>query len=461
MAKLEFERLMALGTERLARLLMELADQDSAIEKRLVVLTATNLETLKTIRAQISGLKRNKRVYDWKSVGKLWEKIELMLQSLGRLEIEPRAGFELVCRFYETDNAVFGHCDDSSGIIGDLYKQNAHDLLIRFGQQCDDKPWLAEKVTALCENNEYGIRDRVLTAASEFLPEAEIRRLINRYCELATEADEKDGSTTESWNHPGRRYWTSAFELAASINDGPLHEMAYRSSWGDNSLNSAGWNSIAEVYLSAGDPKTALKKLENISADQTFEKHKTEELRIAAHQAIGKQANRNEIANIFRERLFASPSVKTLSRLDEYLDASERKLIVDELVSSHQSEQKLDLSFLEFALSALEIKIAESYLLQRSDQIDGDRYYTLAPLAKLFAENDSPLAATLILRALADSILDRANSKNYKIAVGYINRAANRASKISDWQNHIDHNTYLETLRTRHPRKSAFWSKMG
>ena len=44
--------------------------------------------------------------------------------------------------------------------------------------------------------------------------------------------------------------------------------------------------------------------------------------------------------------------------------------------------------------------------------------------AKQFAEEKSPLAAMLIFRALADSILSRGVSKNYRIAVGYINRAA-------------------------------------
>ena len=125
MTKLKPDRLLALGAERLTELLMELTDRDVAIEKRLVMLTATNSEALKKVRAQISGLKRTKRFYDWRSIGKLREKIELAIRGLGQLEIEPAKGFELVCGFYETDNAVYGNCDDSSGTIADLYKYDA------------------------------------------------------------------------------------------------------------------------------------------------------------------------------------------------------------------------------------------------------------------------------------------------------------------------------------------------
>lgn len=459
--KLKPERLLALGPERLVELLMELADRDITIENRLVMLTATNAEGLKKVRAQISGLKRIKRFYDWKAVHKLREKVELVLQTLSQLEIEPRKGFELVCQFYQTDSAVCGNCDDSSGTIGDLYKLNARNLLIQFGQRCEDASWLAERVFELNLSNDYGVRDGVLTAACEFLPESEVRKLINRYCELADQADEEHGPEEDDpWDNASRRYWSDASELAAGIQDGALHEMTYKSAWSPRPLNAAGWNEIADVYLSAGDPEAALDRLDNIDADQSFQQSKSEDLRIAAHQAIGKKENRKQIVRILRERIFATPSTATLAQLDEYLEPSERKSIVEKLVARYMEDPELRLSFLEFVLEEFEVEIAETYLLDRSDQINGNQYYTLGPLAKLFVEKKCPLAATSIFRALADSILQRADSKNYKIAVSYIKRVGQLASEIRDWKNQIDHDAYLQSLRTNHARKSAFWSKM-
>lgn len=462
MAKLKPERLLALGAERLTELLVELAGFDNQLEKRLEMLTATNSERLKKVRSQISGLKRIKRFYDGKSVRRLREKIELALQALQQLEIEPRKGFELVSAFYETDNAVYGCCDDSSGLIADLYKCRARDLLIQFGSECDDKSWLANKVFELNQVNDYGIRDGILRASCEFLPESNVRILIDRYCKLAVKAAEEFiQSEDEPGNRQSYRFWSAASELAAGIKDGSLHEMAYRSQWGDGPLHSEGWNEVAGVYLAAGYPNAALDRLGNIGDDVTFKRQETEDLRIAAHKAIGKKKNKKEIANILRQRLFHSPSSKTLDKLDDFLDPIERQSIVDELVTSYIQNPMINFSFLEFVLQELEVEIAEAYLLERSDQIDGDLYYQLGAVANLFVENKSPLAATLILRAMADSVLQRGISKYYSTAAGYIRAAASLAAGISDWQGCIDHDGYLESLRTQHARKTAFWGKMS
>jgi len=137
--KLCKEKLKSLGLDQLADLLFEIADKDEAVE----------------------------------------------IEAIGQLDVPAKKGFRLVVSFYETDDAVYGNCDDSSGIIGDLYKFDAGNLLTQFGSQCDDKPWLAEQVFQLSQTNDYGVRDGILTAACEFLPESETRKLINRYCELA------------------------------------------------------------------------------------------------------------------------------------------------------------------------------------------------------------------------------------------------------------------------------------
>lgn len=441
---------------------MECADRDRTVEKQLEMLTATDSELLKKVRAQISGLKRTKRFHDWKSIGRLREKVQQTVQSIGQLKIDPKKGFELVVSFYETDNAVYGNCDDSSVFIADLYKRDARNLLIKFGSQCDKKSWMAEKIFELNEENQYGVRDDVLSASCEFLPETHVRRLIERYCELASELDEKDDSKkADAWNSASRKYWGAASELAAGIKDGPLHETTYRSFWKRESLNAAAWNDIAQVYLDAGDPETALQRLENIDeSNGGYQELETEQLRIAAYKAIGSEASIQNVEGILRKRLFASPSSKTLSELNQFLDPSQFNALVNDLVSGFSKSQKLDLAFLELSLRDIDASISETYLLERSDQIDGDNYYTLAPIAKLFSEKKCPVAATLIYRALADSILKRAISKNYKIAVGYIKRMGKLANDINDWKGHKDHNAYLESLHANHARKTAFWSLM-
>ena len=456
MKKLCKEKLKSLGVDRLADLLFEIADKDEAVEKRLLIATASDVERLAKVRAQISGLKRTKKFYDWRSIRRLSEKIEILIEAIGQLDVPAKKGFQLVVSFYETDNAVFGNCDDSSGIIGDLYKFDAGNLLTQFGSQCDDKPWLAEQVFQLSQTNDYGVRDGILTAACEFLPESETRKLIDRFCELGAELDQR-GDAGDQWNRPSRRFWAAAEDLAAGIGDGQLYEMAKKEAWGKADFNAAAWNDIAEVYLKAGDPKTALKKLDNIQSDDHFKSYETEKLRIAIHRELG---NKNEVAAILRRKFLRSPSSTTFAEMADVMTKSALKSATKELVAAFNESPELELSFLEFALLELDLGTAERYLFERVEKIDGERYYKLPDLAKEFVAQDSPLAATMILRALSDSILARGVSKNYKIAVGYIRRMEVLAKSVSDWGQFDDHDTYVTGLRENHARKSAFWSKM-
>ncbi len=456
MKKLSKQKLKALGVDRLADMLFEIADKDEAVEKRLLIATASDSDRLAKVRSQISGLKRTKKFYDWRSIDKLSEKIELLIEAIGQLDVPAKKGFQLVVSFYETDNAVYGNCDDSSGIIGDLYKYDARNLLIRFGSQCDDKPWLAEQIFQLSQTDDYGVRNGILSAACEFLPESETRKLIGRYCELGAELDEKE-DTDDQWSRPSCRYWTAAEELAAGIGDGPLYEMTKKEAWGKADFNAAAWNEIAELYLKSGNAKTALKKLDNIQSDDHFKSYETEKLRIAIHRELG---NSKEVAAILRRKFLRSPSSKTFAELADVMTKSTLKLVIKEMTTKFNDSPDLDLSFLEFALSDLDLKTAERYLFERVEKIDGERYYKLPDLAKEFVTQDSPLAATLILRALSDSILARGVSKNYKIAVGYIRRMDVLAKSVSDWRQFEDHSVYVAGLRENHARKSAFWSKM-
>jgi hypothetical protein len=69
------------------------------------------------------------------------------------------------------------------------------------------------------------------------------------------------------------------------------------------------------------------------------------------------------------------------------------------------------------------------------------------------------LTATLIYRALLDSILARAKSKIYGHGVRYLKKLDKLASAITDWEDITPHTSYLAELRRVHGRKHAFWSR--
>jgi 3-methyladenine DNA glycosylase/8-oxoguanine DNA glycosylase len=69
------------------------------------------------------------------------------------------------------------------------------------------------------------------------------------------------------------------------------------------------------------------------------------------------------------------------------------------------------------------------------------------------------LIATIIYRALLDSILRRAESKYYTHGVRYLKKFDKLSETISDWRGVAPHVAYLTALRRDHGRKSAFWGK--
>ena len=73
-------------------------------------------------------------------------------------------------------------------------------------------------------------------------------------------------------------------------------------------------------------------------------------------------------------------------------------------------------------------------------------------------KNGRWLAASLIYRALLDSILARAVSKYYHHGIRYLKKLDSLAAGIQDWRNLQDHECYRAGLLQTHGRKTSFWA---
>jgi uncharacterized protein (DUF608 family) len=99
------------------------------------------------------------------------------------------------------------------------------------------------------------------------------------------------------------------------------------------------------------------------------------------------------------------------------------------------------------------------YLLDRADQLNGDFYGSLIPLAEILETEERALASSIVYRALLNSILQRAKSKTYPHGVRYLKKLDNLTQSIGDWRNFEDHDHYSEHLKEKHGRKTSFWSR--
>ncbi|WP_422014621.1 DUF6880 family protein [Roseateles sp.] len=102
---------------------------------------------------------------------------------------------------------------------------------------------------------------------------------------------------------------------------------------------------------------------------------------------------------------------------------------------------------------------AEAVLVDKAAAIDGADYVALRPLATALAEQGSRKGATAIYRALLLNILERANARAYGHAARYLQSLELLGSE--DLAPLQPHGNFVAHLRSKHGRKTAFWSLVG
>lgn len=439
------QKLKDLGTDALAEALLELAHRDEAAHHLVERLMTTTKETLKRAKSKLSGLKRSRKFIPWRESSKFAQELEALLQDIKAGVNDSRTGAEMVASFFETDHGTLAQCDDSSGHVGDVYRFTAKDLFVEYAARCENKDWLGELVLNLNRKDDYGVRDTLIDCARDYLPEPHIRIMIARLKELAD-------TETEEYQ---KRHWLLRIEsLARQIKDAPLFEKTRLATWGKPST--AACVDIARVYLESGDAETALSWLDLVPVDETFQAHERDQLLLQIYDLLGNRKKQAEVAwRIFR-RLRCGDSLHALLTV---IGQDKKERVITDEIQAILSEKSLTLSNATFLLEIGRLDEGEMYLLDRTDQLNGDFYGTLLPLAEMFETKERALTSSILYRALLNSILRRAQSKAYPHGVRYLKKLDKLAQSIVDWRNFQDHDNYSKHLREKHGRKTSFWSR--
>jgi len=439
------QKLIELEKETLVDALLELALQSDAADDLIERLIATPKENIQRYREKLSSLKRSRRFVGWGESSRFARELEMLLQDLKAGVTDPLTGVEMVAAFYETDEGVLGHSDDSSGHIGDVFRFDAKELFVEYAYRCNAKEKVADIILKLNRKDDYGIRDTLVECAGECLPEPVIRSMISELQKRAN--DEKD-------EYAKRHHLMLIELLARQIKDAKLFEKTRIASWG--TLSTAALIDIARVYLESGDVETAHSWLKKIPEGETFQAYERDRLLLEIYR---KQGDTEKLTDLLYQKFRSHHSTDTLQELLNVIGTDKRDEVIAGEVEHILESKTLRESDAAFLIAIEKIDEAEAYLLNRAEELNGDHYGSLLSLAEAMESQTRNLAASLLYRSLLVSILERGYTKAYPHGIRYLKKLDELSLTITDWKSFDHHKVFKDRIIQVHGRKNSFWSK--
>ena len=446
--KLTTETLIALGPDRLAQLILTQADGDPLFARavRMALAAKEDVSSLAyEIDKRLKTIRRSRSFVDWDKVRPLARELDQLRRSIvgPMAEQSPSLAVDQMRLFLSLGESVYERADDSSGSLGDLFRQAGEDLgalWVRAGDQ--DPAALAADILALIEADGYGVFDGLPAAASPALGKegrAAMRRLL---------IERQDGFTGDQ----RRRYDYKVNWLLPALADLDDDVDAFIATVDSERRNALLNARVAERLIAHDRANEALEWID-APTDRGHNERELADLRLKALEQLGRKADAQAQRRATFEQWLDSTALRTwLKALPAFEDFAAEQQALD-LAVGHPDAMLA----LEFLIGWPDQKRGAKLVHQHLDRLDGRRYNILRPAAEALAA-DHPKAATLLYRHLVSGVLDRATSKYYSYAARDYQAAADLAEAIEDDASMASHRDWIAELRRQHGRKIGFWS---
>jgi hypothetical protein len=464
------DNLVALGPERLAGILVELAEGDAEIKRRLRLELAAESgdDTIAAeIGKRITALKSARSFIDWQKRRDFVKDLDLQRAMIVDRVARTRAdlALDLMWRFMGLAEPVLNRVDDSSGSVGDVFRAACRDLGTIAAKAKPDPVDLADRVFAAVQANDYGVFDGLVTVMLPALGEVGAANLKERLGKALADRSGKAG---------GERDYRALVVRSAlqALADGrsdvdayialvPPEErrMPHQGAEIGRRLLAAGRATEALTALERARPKRSAARaardddlyLLGLAADNEWEATYIEAL-----EATGKRDEAQRLRwAAFEERLSADRLRAYLKRLPDFDDVE-----AEERAMKHALGFRSFAAALDFFTGWPDQARAAELVLARVPEIDGNLYHLLDPAARLI-EGKHPLAATLLRRAMIEDTLEGAKSTRYKHAARHLLECRSLLAGIRDFGTFETHEAFVGRLRAGHGRKTGFWSQVS
>ena len=396
---------------------------------------------VKELQTEIKSISRSSRFIDWRESSDFSRRLAYILSSVENSLLPDYAkhSIRILDAFLSQGEKVMNRCDDSNGSIGDEFRY----AVTLWGKAWNSLPdfdgnVLAERIWHYLLTNDFGLTDEIIPACTEALQRQGL--------------DELETLVKANQHQVKREYLIlHALRDIAILRQSPEALRAVFQLTGHRETPSDQLD-IARLLIKCGRHQEAISLLETID-DTSHYGRDSLDLLIELHDLEGYK----EAAQKLRWRGFV-----TRSNLDYY------QAYIDHLVSDTDKQQART-DAIAFALNNTNLITSITMLndLKQPDEaalalrnqyesLDGLHYNSLKKIAKHFIKVDYPLEATLIYRRLAESILQRAQSKYYDYAIGYLKKSKEIGVDVQSWLGYSTTEEYFNLLRNEHARKPAF-----
>jgi hypothetical protein len=462
---LSIEKLNDLGAEKLAQMVLAEAEQNAGFRRQVKAALAgkSGPEAIaKLIDRRISGLERAKSFIEWDKARAFRDDLRSLTDTI-TTELGPVAtalALDRLLRFIATHERVFERVDDSSGYVQDVYYQaiNATGDLAQTlsGPEADLLP---DRIMAALGESTHGYLADLTAAVAPHLPQDTLNRWDGdlKKAIAARQAKEKTRKS-DDWFYSMTSQWAGMRQTIATARGDIDLLIELEEKKRPHMQDTLG---IATQLLEAGRAPEALdwvRKLGRRAFDGSRGDLSPARVSLEARvlEALGDKPAAQALRwHCFEAVLSADILREYLKNLPDFEDIE-----AEERAHALALEKAEPEAALVFFLDWPRLDLAAKLIETQPHRWNGGDWHILPKVAKLL-EHDSPLAATILYRALLDDILDRARSKAYSHGAKYLGKLTLLARDADPARpgGIVDHATYLANLKKNHPRKSGFWTR--
>ncbi|MCV3766578.1 DUF6880 family protein [Rhizobium sp. TRM95796] len=473
---LTIESLKDLGLDKLAALALDQCGRDAAFKKlvKAALAGAKGPEAVaKLIDKRLDGLARAKSFVDWNKERAFRDDLQVIVDTI-MSELAPASpplALDRILRFVGTHSGVFNRIDDSGGRIQAVYHQAIEQIGLLAPQLgAEDLERLPERMQAALIDSEHGYLIDAAQVALPNLPDNVLKRWDKTLTPLAEPKAKKSGRG--GFGFDPVEHQASEIRQLIALRLGDIDTLiAIEESLPEHRQEPL---AVAELLLSAGraaealvwarkNPKGGLKVMRMTDmADGgmalAFDAGRRAELEAGILDALGDK----DAAQALRWKQFETALdpgalgayIAALGDFEEF-EALDRAF-------AHVMSVKQIYRALQFLAAWPRLDLAAALVEREATQWDGAYWEILSEMAETL-ENDHPLAATILYRALLDDILARARSSAYGHGARHLAQLGVLAKRLdADAVARLGletHTAYELGLKKTHGRKSAFWSR--